>query len=232
MGWVIGGGLAAFATALSGIGVVFWRRTSELRGGADAPAPPAATLEKTGSSPATFLAAAGGLFLAASSAWAARRGGAVFLLPGLAGAFVFLSGLRLRVTALQVSPTGVTVWYPGRRTFFVGWEPGLSVRAPKTPLGGWRIESSSGARTLMPSDLLGREEVLAALMIRARQHGGMEPERAAGTAIPGLERDQRSVRYPVGRPWRPGSVARPDALPAAVRPASSAPGRPQQRREG
>jgi len=172
--------LAFFATSLALVAadLLSWRRTAWIRPSRRRPFEPART--ETGarprpapdpwprgslrSSPATFLAALAGVL---ALAWASAAGpdhhvGAVAVAPW--GAFVAASGLRARVTALDVQGAGLCIRYAAKPSFFVSWASLRSLRAPRTPLGGWRIDSVSGAVTLMPSDLFGHEGVLEAMV--------------------------------------------------------------------
>jgi hypothetical protein len=43
----------------------------------------------------------------------------------------------------------------------------IALHVPRTPLGGWRVRAIDGSASLMPSDVLGREEALEAVVVRA-----------------------------------------------------------------
>jgi hypothetical protein len=79
---------------------------------------------------------------------------------GCGGAFVAVSGLAGRVTELDLSGSGLSVRYAGRKAFSTTWREVLALRSPRTPLAGWRIETARGRRTLMPSDIFGNEALL------------------------------------------------------------------------
>ena len=77
------------------------------------------------------------------------------------------SGFAARVGSLEVAGGGLTVRYAARRPFEVSWSDLRELRPPRWPLGGWRLIGEAGSRTLMPSDLLGHEWVLDAIIDRA-----------------------------------------------------------------
>src|SRR5205823_4960392 len=77
---------------------------------------------------------------------------------------VLLSGVAARVTELVAMPGGLVV----RRAALRG-RVALAVRVrqvvpPRWPLGAWRIVGDGPAISLMPSDVLGSEGLLAALV--------------------------------------------------------------------
>jgi len=156
------GGLAA----LSVVGWTTWRRTRPLRRGADPPAtaPPATD---AGSSRTTFLAAWIGAWVAVGAAAArfaqagVRAGSAAAVIVGLCGAFVLVDGLRSRVTCVAATGDRIRVGYAARPAWSPRWVDVIALTPPRWPLGGWRVRALAGSRTLMPSDLLGREHVLA-----------------------------------------------------------------------
>jgi hypothetical protein len=80
---------------------------------------------------------------------------------------VAFSGFTARVGSLDVAGGGLTVRYAARRPFEVSWSDLRELRPPRWPLGGWRLIGEAGSRTLMPSDLLGQEWVLHAIIDRA-----------------------------------------------------------------
>ena len=48
-----------------------------------------------------------------------------------------------------------------------GWSRVRRLTPPRTPLGAWRIATADETISLMPSDVLGAEALLAALVVRA-----------------------------------------------------------------
>ena len=81
--------------------------------------------------------------------------------------FVLLSGIAARVTGLAVGPRGLLVHralLPDRLT---GWSEVRRLTPPRTPLGAWRIVTAGETISLMPSDVLGAEALLAALVAQA-----------------------------------------------------------------
>jgi hypothetical protein len=119
------------------------------------------------SSSTTWLAAAAGGaavgIAAAAVAWPVWLRGAL----ALWGAFVLVTGIAGRVTALVVSDDRLVV----RRALLpdraVGAAEIRRVVPPRWPLGAWRIEGGADAVTLMPSDLRGAEAALATVVRRA-----------------------------------------------------------------
>ena len=83
------------------------------------------------------------------------------------GALIVGFGTSGRVAGLSAGPEGLTISYAVPSAFVLGWDQIRELRPPRTPLGGWRILGSSSARTLMPSDLLGKEEFLCRIAGRA-----------------------------------------------------------------
>jgi hypothetical protein len=180
-------------TALAAIGVVEWVRTGPLRrgrGGGDLRREAIPSPAREATSVATYLPAATGMaVMAMGGSVAASSAPAVAALAlALSGATVASLGLLGRVTEMRAGWEGLTILYAGRSAFSMAWAQCEQVRGPRWPLGGWRIRRADGAaRTLMPSDLLGRE-----WFIRAAIHG-------AGLHFDG--RDWRR-RDPLSSDWR------------------------------
>ena len=105
----------------------------------------------------------------AAAAWGGAGlglGHAQILLAG-GGLLVAVSGLMARVVSVEVAPAGLAIRYSRRRPFELSWRDLRMVQPPRWPLGGWRLTGHEGGRTLMPSDLLGHEWVLATVVDRA-----------------------------------------------------------------
>jgi len=100
---------------------------------------------------------AGGGFGTASGLFSLALGSA---LAG-AGFFVAASGFRRRVVAIEVGGDGVEVRHRWWRPFSAPWAAIEELRSPRWPLGGWTIVAGGRRCTLMPSDLWGKEAVLA-----------------------------------------------------------------------
>lgn len=156
--------LFSFA-ALTAAGGLSWSRTRRLRAGGlpttgpgGAPGPPA-------TSRATHLAAGCGWCVAALGALAPWSPQGRLLLVAW-GAAAAAAGTIGRVTSLRAGPSGLDVGYRGRAAFRPSWSEVTALRAPRWPLGGWRVDTARGARTLMPSDLLGHEHLLATVVAR------------------------------------------------------------------
>lgn len=169
---------AALGASFAGlilVGASSFRRTRGLRLGREAavdgasprrvPPPPGPV--RLASSPTTFLAAGAGLSALATSALAGGTAPAVRAGLAIAGGVALVEGLRGRVTGLTRRRASLLVRYAGRRPFPIRVRDLVEVRPPRWPLGGWRVRTSAGARTLMPSDLLGHEVVLGALIAAA-----------------------------------------------------------------
>jgi hypothetical protein len=168
----------ALSAALVAVGLLSWRRTREVRrGGETSRSPPETISART--SRLTWLAAGAGL---AATVWG---GTIVFasVAPGLGliagGAFVTVTGLLARVTYIQADGQGMTIRYARREPFDLAWKDLVSLRPPRTPLGGWRFQGRTGARTLMPSDLWGTEGLLPFAVHRAGLRSAVEHDRSS-----------------------------------------------------
>ena len=97
------------------------------------------------------------------------------------GLLVAVSGVVGRVTAVEATSDGMVVRHSRRRPFKLAWSDVRELRQPRWPLGGWRVIGRSGSRTLMPSDLLGAEWMLDAIIDRAGlRFAGRELREARG----------------------------------------------------
>jgi hypothetical protein len=177
---LLGIAFASAVSALVGVDLLSWRRTAAVRTGKAPSAPVSiATSNLTSassagwprgplpSSPTTFLAATAGL---AALGWGVAavpspRLGAILAILG--GTFVAVVGLRSRVAAVDIEGAGLRVRYAARRSFFCSWSSIRSLHLPRTPLGPWRVVGLLGGVTLMPSDLLGHERALEAVVALA-----------------------------------------------------------------
>jgi hypothetical protein len=96
-------------------------------------------------------------------------------LPGgslvLAGVWVATAGWASRVSHLEVTVSGLRIERAHRRAWVASWADVDEVVAPRLPAFAWVIRASPGGRRrtigLMPSDLLGREPMLDAVVRRA-----------------------------------------------------------------
>lgn len=155
--------LAALAVA----GGVVWRRTRSLRRGGPVPrsaAPDAWAVRTSWTTHLAWMGGAGAVALGTGWVLAGRVAGAPV---ALAGCFVFCSGLLARVTGVQIDRNGMTVRYAARRPRRVEWSNVRRMSPPPFPLAGWRILDDAGWLGLMPSDLLGHEGDLDAVVSRA-----------------------------------------------------------------
>jgi hypothetical protein len=84
----------------------------------------------------------------------------------LFGLLIVAMGVRDRVVEVAADDAALVVRRAWRSTTRVAWPDVRTLRAPRTPLGGWRVLAASGSVTLMPSDLLGREGVLEEVILR------------------------------------------------------------------
>jgi hypothetical protein len=103
----------------------------------------------------------------AALAWSGAAGfgpRGIHVVLALGGALVAVSGFAARVISVEVAGCGLTVRYAARRPFERSWSDLHTLRPPRWPLGGWRVVGDSGSRTLMPSDLLGAESLLDAIV--------------------------------------------------------------------
>jgi hypothetical protein len=149
--------------ALLAIGMKSWRRTGPLRHGRASP-PQGRPRSHHTTSRATALAGLSGGTIVLWGACSAAMGHASACLLIAYGLFATVSGCRSRVTELRVDATGLVIGCAHRHAFSADWGDCSALVPPRSPLGGWRIEARSGARTLMPSDLLGHECVLAVIV--------------------------------------------------------------------
>jgi len=85
----------------------------------------------------------------------------------VAGALVTASGIRSRVTELEVRDDALVVHRAFRQRVTLRWARLRSLTGPRIPLGGWRLRGEARSITLMPSDLLGHEAVLEVAIERA-----------------------------------------------------------------
>jgi hypothetical protein len=85
------------------------------------------------------------------------------------GAFIVIAGTWSRVTGLQLSEVDLTVVYAARRARSTRLADIRELRPPRTPGGGWKLETAAQGRgaTLMPSDLLGHEAMLDLIVVRS-----------------------------------------------------------------
>jgi hypothetical protein len=156
---------SACLAALWLVSLVGWVRTRRLRRGhlpaaRDRPVPAA-------TSPATLLPGATGLFLAVAGVTRlADEWGLWPMILAVAGLGVAIPGFVARVERLEVRPDALVIRYRARPAFAVPWDTCRSVIPPRWPLGGWRV-AGERSRILMPSDLLGQEQVLDAVIARA-----------------------------------------------------------------
>jgi hypothetical protein len=165
--------VAVFAAAVTGliaVDAVSWRRTRPFRSGC-----PSATLPLAKprlqprwrrASRTTFLAGAAGA-LACAYGITAPRIGAVPLVLVPCGGFVATTGLAARVRAVGAGRDGLIVRYAARPSFLLPWTECQELRPPGWLLDGWRVAGTCRSRSLMPSDLLGNEWVLATVIASA-----------------------------------------------------------------
>jgi hypothetical protein len=162
--------LAGFGLAVAAMFVVdavSSRRTTSLRKGRSPPTSdrsPRAPSSGGRTSRTTFLpglagaalALDGGLVLAGG-----RPGGLLLLIPG---AVVAGFGFRARITFVSAGPNGLRLHYPRRSPFVAQWPTLVALSPPRVWFAGWRVRTLLAGRTLMPSDVLGHEEVLQAIV--------------------------------------------------------------------
>jgi hypothetical protein len=148
--------LLAPVALLAPVGVVSWHRTAPYRQGVPVLSDPMMSTRRT-TSWTTYLALAGGLVVA---------GGGVVRGPPLGwawlavGAFVAGAGGLFRVRSLSIALDALAIDRPVRPRR-LRWATIRAVVPPRWALGGWRLVAGDRTVTLMPSDLLGNERVLA-----------------------------------------------------------------------
>jgi hypothetical protein len=158
---------------LAAVGLLGWHRTRDLRDGRlpghALRGDPRASAR---SSWTTWLAA--GVALAAGGATAANLAGGRPLSRLLAALILawasvaLVSGIRARVTGVSATASCVRIRYARRHPFIAAWPDLAAIVPPRWPMGCWRIRTmTEGSRTLMPSDLLGAEDVLREAVARA-----------------------------------------------------------------
>jgi hypothetical protein len=157
---------SAAVSSLIAVDLISWRRTLALRSGRSVPVM-AAPSAKLRSSSTTFLAAvAGALAAAAGIAQGARTPSAVMLVA--AGLLIAATGLWARVVGLEIDEAGITVRYARRHPYRLNWKDCRGLAPPRWPLGGWCLRTDDRRRTMMPSDVLGNEDVLRRLVQASR----------------------------------------------------------------
>jgi hypothetical protein len=171
-------GFVSDLVALLVVDAISWHRTRGIRTGSSSsatqptsrgPPPNPVVGSRYGrASPTTWLAGAAGLWSAAYGAttpsgirWTSRA-----LIA--AGGFILLAGLIGRVRTVRAERAGVVVHYAGRRRLTLPWAACQELRPPRSFVGGWRVIGTGGSGSLMPSDLLGNEWLLAAIVDSAR----------------------------------------------------------------
>jgi hypothetical protein len=155
-------GFSALLSALVAVDFVCWRRTLALRSGHAEPIVTDGTA-KLRSSRTTFLAAASGAVAAAAAAAHSTPTPSSLALAAV-GAWIAAAGLWSRVTALEVDEAGFTIRYARRRAYRLAWKDCRGLAPPRWPLGGWCLRAEDRGRTLMPSDVVGNEDVLRRLV--------------------------------------------------------------------
>jgi hypothetical protein len=166
---VIGGALVG---ALFATGIASWYRTFALRSGTGrrAGSRPTHVPSAHRTSRLTCLAAAGGMALVTmgiGQAFASHHRWVMATTSTAAGLFVARSGVRMRVTLIELDVHGILIRYARSPPHAIPWIGFVALRPPRWPMGGWRLDGSAGSRSLMPSDLWRNEEVLDAIVERA-----------------------------------------------------------------
>ena len=145
--------------AIWATGLVSWRRTRALRRGQPGHRSPLRASSR--SSATTWFAAAAGVAVLALGTLIVRDAPIAGAGAGVAGGLVATSGIRSRVTALEVRDDALVVRRALRPAVILRWAGLRSLGPPRTPAGGWRLRAEPNSITLMPWDLLGHEAVLA-----------------------------------------------------------------------
>jgi hypothetical protein len=173
-GWAIAL-LVVDVLALLMVDVAFWTGTRWLRPRADeehsssstSRGPPQVPTTARASA-TTFLAASAGLTLLVIALTPPRAPWWPSVALAVVGLFVAVAGVAGRVRGFEVRQGAIVVRYAAPRAWAVSWHDCRELRPPRLPMGGWRVATTDGGRrTLMRSDLLGNEWVLAAIVQRA-----------------------------------------------------------------
>jgi hypothetical protein len=166
--WLLPMALALTAGSLVAVDIASFARNRPLRTGSIPPSPSRFAPERVTvrSSGTTHLAWVTGALLTLIG-WLHGAHARVALALIAAGGLVAITGWFGRVSGFELSPNALTVRYVARRPFDMAWADCRALRPPRAPPSGWRIETPAGARTLMPSDVLGREALLELIVRRA-----------------------------------------------------------------
>ena len=166
--WIAPGLFLICVAVVAAVGIVSWGRTAPIRRGRGPPRRrPLPVAQASRTSRASFVPGLAGTAALAWSETAQFGPPALQIVLALGGALVAVSGFTARVASLDVAGGGLTVRYTARPPFKVSWSDLRELRPPRWPLGGWRLIGEARSRTLMPSDLLGQEGVLDAMIDRA-----------------------------------------------------------------
>jgi hypothetical protein len=162
------GSFFLIAAGLVAIGLLSWFRTGAIRHGTLPSVRDLPTEVRCSSSGATFMAALAGM---AAMAWgvALAEGNRIEAAALIAaGLFIAVAGTAARVSAFRADGDGLVILFARRQGFRAPWPELHALKPPATPLGGWTLIDVRGQRrTLMPSDLLGHEELLRLIVIRS-----------------------------------------------------------------
>jgi hypothetical protein len=170
-------GFVAAFVALSVLDAISWRRTRGMRvghaslaGPTDRAPPPHAVSagRDARTSRTTFLAGAAGLWAMAYGATTPGGIGWTSWAIIVAGGFIAMTGLTGRVRVLRAGQTDLVIRYAARPPLVMSWTACRELRPPRTFLGSWRVIGAGRRRSLMPSDLLRNEWLLAAIIGSAR----------------------------------------------------------------
>jgi hypothetical protein len=140
--------------------------------------------------------------LAAAAAAALAAGGALLPAGGVArwvlvlgSALAAADGVVSRVAAVALSCDALGVERAVARNQAARWTDVRELRPPRTPAGRWRVLSTTGGISLMPSDLFGAESVLGEVVRRSSLEFRLGRWRRAAGA-----RDRRDTAGPTGGP--------------------------------
>jgi hypothetical protein len=162
------GSFFLIVAGLVSIGLLSWFRTGAIRHGTIPRAREPPGKARCSSSRATFLAALAGV---AAMAWGVgtAEGNSIEAATLIAaGLFIAVTGFVARVTAFRADDDGFRILFARRPGFGSPWSDLRALKPPATPLGGWRLTDVRGTgRTLMPSDLIGHEELLGLIVVRS-----------------------------------------------------------------
>jgi hypothetical protein len=162
------GSFFLIVAGLVATGLLSWFRTGAIRHGTIPRVRDPPTEVRCSSSGATFMAALAGMAALAWGVALAEGNGIEAAALIAAGLFIAVAGTVARVSAFRADEDGFAIRFARRPSFGAQWSELRALKPPATPMGGWKlIDVREQAPTLMPSDLLGHEELLSLIVVRS-----------------------------------------------------------------